>query len=123
MRSAAPIALVCLLLLAQWTGFFMVLCVAGPDHIELESAITRCCGPHVPHAGMTGMDGACAGCKDLTIETASAWDPSRRLSTNSAVAVMDACRPGPAAAGEAISAGGRPTPALVPSIAAIPLRC
>ncbi len=123
-RSIASIALACLLLLAQWAGFSMVLCVGGPDHLEVESLNAPCCGPHAPRAGMfEDAAGACVGCKDLSIETASAWDPSRRLSTNAGLAVVQTGGLVRAAAGEGIFVVSRPPLSLVPSVAATPLRC
>jgi hypothetical protein len=116
--------LACLLLLAQWTGFWMVLCVGGPDHVQFESLAAPCCGPETPRAGMSEDAGeACAGCTDLSIETASASDPSRRPDTGATLAVIETEGPVRAAAGEGISEGGRPPLALVPSIATVPLRC
>ncbi len=71
--SASSILLVCLLLLAQWTGFSMVLCIAGPGHVEMEHFNAPCCAPHPARGGgMHGDAGAgCIGCTD--IDTGSAY--------------------------------------------------
>ncbi len=123
-RSIATVTLACLLLLSQWAGFSMVLCVKGPGHIEVESLNAPCCGTHAPGAGMSeGNAGACVGCKDLSIETASAWDPSRRLVTHGAPAVTQAFGPVCPAPLTRIAARSHPTPALAPFAAAAPLRC
>ncbi len=69
--SASSVLLVCLLLLAQWTGFSMVLCV-GVEHVELERFNAPCCGPHPAHGGMYGDEGGCAGCTDIDAGSAYA---------------------------------------------------
>lgn len=80
--------LVSLLLMAQWTGFAVVLCVAGPDHIQVECADALGCAPRT--SGKAGVSedtaGGCAGCTDIQIETASTWDPARRHPGTAAVA-------------------------------------
>jgi hypothetical protein len=77
---ASSMLLVSLLLLAQWTGFGLVLCVAGPDHIQVECLDALGCAPRA--SGKAGMSeaaaGGCGGCTDIPIETVSTWDPARR---------------------------------------------
>lgn len=73
------IALACLLLFAQWTGFTMVLCVSGAGHAAVEFLDSGCCAR--PAAGAAGLYGDsepdCAGCTDLAIQNASASDSAR----------------------------------------------
>ncbi len=92
---ASSILLVWLLLLAQWTGFAMVLCVAGPDHIQVECVDALGCAPRT--TGKIGMSedatGGCAGCTDIPIETASTWDPARRHPASTVPALAHAVSP------------------------------
>ena len=127
-RSTSSILLVCLLLLAQWTGFATVLCVSGSGHVEVEELNAPCCTPRAPRdAGISGgADGSCVGCTDMPMQTASAWDPSHRQNIDDVLSVICVVSAGdlvrPAASEEALEAGHPPL-ASSRSIAVAPLRC
>ncbi len=63
--------LVCLLLVAQWTGFSMVLCVSSAGHVELERFNAGCCAPHRGHGASLYGAVDCTSCTD--IDTGSAF--------------------------------------------------
>ncbi len=126
--STSSILLVYLLLLAQWTGFATVLCVSGSGHVEVEELNALCCTPRSSRgAGISGdADGSCMGCTDMPMQTASAWDPSRRQNTDDVLSVLCVVSAGdlvrPAASEEAFEDGPSPSTSSR-SIAVAPLRC
>ncbi len=79
-RFAESVLLAWLLVLAQSAGFATVLCVSGPDHIEVESLGTSCCMPRTSSdAGLYGdVSDHCVNCTDMPMQTASGWNSSRR---------------------------------------------
>ena len=124
----SPLLLVCLLLLAQWSGFFLVLCVSGPGHVEVEGFNAACCTPRSSRSVgiIGGSGGSCIGCTDLPMQTASAWDPSRWQAVDGGLAVTGAVSPSDLA-GTVVCEGafvaGRRGLVSRHSFAAVPLRC
>lgn len=119
--------LVCLLLVAQWTGFVMVLCVSGPDHVRTEVFDARCTSSLPPDAGgIFDANGRCIGCTDMPVQTAYGWDTSRRQTGGDVLAVLPAGPPGGLArpaAFEATFNEGRFPLASARFVTTIPLRC
>lgn len=124
-KAVVSTALALLLLVAQWTGVFMVLCVSGAGHVQFELMNGGCC---LPESSSPAIDAearaSCAGCTDMPLESASFWDSARRQADagtlDAACVASDLAR---AAIPEARIDAGCARPAALPSILAAPLRC
>ncbi|HOK46798.1 MAG TPA: hypothetical protein PLK67_12740 [Bryobacteraceae bacterium] len=126
-RLEKSLLLVCLLLLAQWTGFYMVLCVSGPDHVQTEVFDARCTSsPPSDAEGIVGAGGRCTGCTDMPVQTAYGWDASRRETGDNVLTSLPAESPGglvrPAVSETAFDAVRSPL-ASSRLATAVPLRC
>jgi len=126
-RPATSVLLVCLLLLAQWTGFAMVLCVSGSDHARAEDISAGCCTQVAPRSAGTSLETSksCIDCTDVPLHTAFSSDTSRQSVPDYAPATT-AARSGdlvPPAAGEESVDAGHPASKPSRSVTIAPLRC
>lgn len=125
-KPAKSLLLVCLLVLSQWTGLAMVLCVSGPDHIRYELLDPGCFGALSTPVDGTYMDagGGCTGCTDIAIQTASDRTPSDQPQPGVAVhaVVLPRVVAPPAGFEDAIDLSAFPLPSPIPGESA-PLRC
>ncbi|MGE5568165.1 MAG: hypothetical protein ACM3S5_03920 [Rhodospirillales bacterium] len=119
--------LVCLLLLAQWTGFAVVLCVSGPDHVRTEVFDARGTSPlPLETEAIFNADGRCIGCTDMPVQTAYGWDTCRRQSGGDVLAMLPVGSPNGLvcpAASEAAFDEGRSLLTSSRFVAPVPLRC
>lgn len=108
----------CLLLLGQWIAFSTVLCVSGPEHVQVENFGAFCCAEQAPRAaGLFADTGrGCLGCTDVSMETPSAG-------SERAAAVASPARGIAAPARHTARELHRaPMPSATPATA-VPLRC
>jgi hypothetical protein len=121
LKPKVALALAYVLLLAQWTGFGMVLCVSGADHVRFELLNAACCAPGASHDAGRQMESgkACRSCQDVDLQSASFWDPPRHAD----IAEPGAINTTPVVAADEAVESFHPHPALQPSTLAPPLRC
>lgn len=120
-KPTISFALAYVLLLAQWTGFGMVLCVSGAGHVSFELMNAACCASEAPRGAELAWEtgGTCAGCTDMDLQNASLWDPPRQAS----VTAPDTASAAAAVLLETAAETVRRPSATHRSILAAPLRC